>query len=117
MKRAATITLLLIQVLAALISVSVFFVEESERFEADANTLIATFGVGMAIFGVALTLSASKGDRSAWRVLWYWPLFFILHVIALKSYVPDLVFAVLTAGALIVLHPLAGGGASLSQTD
>lgn len=115
MKRAATIVLLLIQLLAALISVSVFFVEESERFDTDANTLIATFGVGMALFGVALTLSASKGDRSAWMVLWYWPLFFVLHVIALKTYVPDLIFAVLTAGSLIALRPLPGLEANTSH--
>ncbi len=44
--------LVVVQTLAGLIVMSVFFVEEPERFESDANTLISAFGIGMAVFGI-----------------------------------------------------------------
>ncbi|MFN2526353.1 MAG: hypothetical protein ABR505_08840 [Actinomycetota bacterium] len=108
MKRAALIVLIIMQVLAALISISVFFVEEAERFESDANVLISTFGVGMAFFGLVLTVLADRGSRAGWTALWYWPIFFVIHVAALQTYVPDLVFALIWVGGLLLMRPEPG---------
>lgn len=93
--------IVVIQVLAGLIAASVFFVEETDRFDSDANVLISTFGIGMAFFGIAITLfPLRRGELWGWAVLWAWPVFFIAHVIALGTVIPDLVLAILFAFAL-----------------
>jgi hypothetical protein len=59
--------------------------------------------LGMVLFSLAITLFAfRKGERWAWFVLWYWPLFFLLHVAAFGTWLPDLPIAVLTAGSLLL---------------
>ena len=62
-----------------------------------------TLVLGMVLFSLAITLFAfRKGERWAWFVLWYWPLFFLLHVAAFGTWLPDLPIAVLTAGSLLL---------------
>jgi hypothetical protein len=59
--------------------------------------------LGMVIFSLAITLSPFRGgERWAWFVLWYWPLFFLLHVAAFGTWLPDLPFAILAAGSLLL---------------
>jgi hypothetical protein len=65
--------------------------------------LRGTLVLGMVLFSLAITLFAfRKGERWAWFVLWYWPLFFLLHVAAFGTWLPDLPIAVLTAGSLLL---------------
>jgi len=65
--------------------------------------LRGTLVLGMVLFSLAITLFAfRKGERWAWFVLWYWPLFFLLHVAAFGSWLPDLPIAVLAAGSLLL---------------
>lgn len=64
-----------------------------------------SFGAGMGLFALALSLEAARGSRSAWLALWYLPLFLASHVIWLGVWVPDLPLLVLTAAALIALRP------------
>jgi hypothetical protein len=62
-----------------------------------------TLVLGMVLFSLAITLFAfRKGERWAWFVLWYWPFFFLLHVAAFGTWLPDLPVAVLTAGSLLL---------------
>ena len=62
-----------------------------------------TVVLGMVIFSLAITLFAFRtGARWAWYALWYWPLFFLLHVAAFGTWLPDLPFAVLAAGSLLL---------------
>jgi hypothetical protein len=62
-----------------------------------------TVVVGMALFSLAITLySFRKGERWAWFTLWYWPLFFLLHVAAFGTWLPDVPFAIIAAGTLLL---------------
>ena len=69
----------------------------------EARVLASTFGAGMGVFSIALSLRAARGDRTAWLALWYLPVFFVIHVAAFQAWVPDLPFLALSAGALVVL--------------
>jgi hypothetical protein len=73
-----------------------------EPGDSDAQVLIATFGAGMGFFAIALALIAF-GDRNrlAWAVLWYYPVFFAVHVAAFGTWVPDLPLLVVAAAALL----------------
>lgn len=121
-ERAAVIALLIIGVLTFVFGVSVLFVEDSlvdsltvdveplraemETFEHDTNVLIATFSPGMALFGSAITLiPLGKGERWAWVVMWYYPVFFLLHVGLLGTVIPDLPLAAISVLALVALAP------------
>lgn len=65
--------------------------------------LRGTVVLGMVIFSLAISLFAfRKGERWAWFALWYWPLFFLLHVAAFGTWVPDLPLALLAAGTLLL---------------
>jgi hypothetical protein len=67
------------------------------------RTLVGTFGAGMGIFGLAITLTAfRRGERWAWFVLWYYPIFFLIHVIALGTVLPDLIFLVISVLGLLL---------------
>jgi hypothetical protein len=62
-----------------------------------------TVVLGMVIFSLAITLfSFRRGERWAWFALWYWPLFFLLHVAAFGTWLPDVPFAILAAGSLLL---------------
>jgi hypothetical protein len=62
-----------------------------------------TVVLGMVIFSLAITAFPFRsGQRWAWFALWYWPLFFLLHVAAFGTWLPDLPFAILAAGSLLL---------------
>lgn len=67
----------------------------------DQIALRGTAVLGMVIFSLGVTLGGlRRGQRWAWWVLWYWPVFFVLHALAFDTYVPDIPFAILGAVAL-----------------
>ena len=83
-----------------------------DPFEPDAQVMIATFGVGMAVLTAVLARTALRdGQRWAWAVLWVWPVFFVAHLIGLGTYVPDGVLALVTAAALLAARPRRAGAA------
>ena len=78
----------LLFLITIVITVSTVFTEPVQVFE---DTLISTLGVGMAIFGLGITYgSFRKAEKWSWWVLWYWPIFLIIHIIALDTVWPDL---------------------------
>lgn len=89
--------LLLASALVLLFGTSAAFVGEAT----DESVLASTFGAGMGLFGIALTLAAFAGDRRAWFALWYLPVFFAIHVATLGTWVPDAPLCALTASALL----------------
>ena len=93
-------------VLLLLIGIIVLVFGTSGAFFGDdvaVRTLIGTFGAGMGIFGLAITLTAfRRGERWAWFVLWYYPIFFLIHVIALGTVLPDLIFLVISLLGLLL---------------
>jgi hypothetical protein len=59
--------------------------------------------LGMFIFGLAILLKPFRsGERWAWYVLWYWPVFFVIHILAFGTVMPDSVFAAVSALALLL---------------
>jgi hypothetical protein len=71
--------------------------------DVEEQTLVGTFGAGMGIFSLAIILTAyRRGERWAWFVLWYYPIFFIIHIIALGTVIPDLVFLILSVLGLVL---------------
>ncbi len=103
--RAATGILVLLSILMGVIGTSVLFVTD-DPFEHDAQVLIASFALGMAILGIAITLTGfRRGQWWAWLALWYYPVFFIYHVLALGTVLPEGVFAVLATAALLLARP------------
>jgi hypothetical protein len=87
-------------VIAIMIAVSKVFEEPTLILE---DTLISTFGVGMAIFGLAITLVPfRKTELWAWWVLWYWPVLLLIHVLVLDTWLPDLPLVILAIAALLL---------------
>lgn len=65
------------------------------------RALRGTTVLGMGVFGLGLALGGLRNSqRWAWYCLWYWPIFFVLHVIAFDTYIPDIPFAVLAIAGL-----------------
>lgn len=94
-----------LSVLMALIAVSSLMTTD-DPLPHDAQVLVSTFGVGMALFGIAVTLTGFRRREAwAWITLWYYPIFFVIHVFALGTAMPDGAFAVLSAGALLLALP------------
>lgn len=59
--------------------------------------------LGMVLFSLFITYGGFRlGQRWAWYALWYWPLFFILHIVAFGTWIPDLPLAILSVIALIL---------------
>jgi hypothetical protein len=72
----------------------------------EGQVLVATFAAGMAILGLAVILTGfRRGQWWAWLALWYYPVFFAIHVLALGLVVPDGIFAVLAVAALLLGRP------------
>ncbi len=68
--------------------------------------LRGSFVLGMVVFGLALILvPLRRGERWAWYVLWYYPVFFTLHVIAFGTIVPDGLFILISAVSLLFCYP------------
>lgn len=96
---AATGVFVLFSLMNALFSVSVFFVEDP--FERDAQVLISTFGVGMAVFSLFHVAGLWRGSKLSWIALWAWPLFFIVQIVGIGHAMPTLVFALVAVGVLL----------------
>lgn len=64
--------------------------------------LRGTLLLGMIMFGLAVILVPfRRGERWAWYVLWYYPLFFILHIVAFGTFIPDAILAVICTACLL----------------
>lgn len=104
-RTAASWVFVAVAVLSGVIAVSVY-APMDDPFESDAQVLIVTFGVGMALLTAVIALIPfRRGERWAWRVLWIWPVFFVAHTVGLGTVVPDLPLAFLTAAALVASRP------------
>lgn len=58
---------------------------------------------GMIIFGLAVLFGGfRKGERWAWYAMWYYPVFFVLHIIAFGTVMPDAIFLLLSLLGLIL---------------
>ena len=94
------VVLVAIGAVVALYGLSSFWDDDVPR---DAQVILGTFGVGMAIYGIALTLTGlRRGDRWSWFALWYYPVFFVVHVLAFGEVVIDLGLAFVSAVALLL---------------
>lgn len=59
--------------------------------------------IGMSIFGFAILTNAyRKGLRWSWYVCWVYPLYFILHIIGFGTFMPDIIFLLLSLAALFL---------------
>lgn len=57
--------------------------------------------IGMTILGIAVIINAyRKGLRWAWYACWVYPLFFLLHIIGFGTFMPDIIFLLLSLVAL-----------------
>ena len=64
--------------------------------------LLGTILLGMVVFGLAVILKPfRRGERWAWYVLWYYPVFFVLHIIAFGTFIIDGVFALICVLSLL----------------
>jgi hypothetical protein len=64
--------------------------------------MLGTVVLGMVVFGLAVILRPfRKGERWAWWVLWYYPLFFALHIIAFGTFGIDGFFALICTLSLL----------------
>lgn len=111
---ASTVVLgLIILVTFVIGGLSVNFVEDP--FPSEALLLITSFALGMTSLAVvALYALARYGSRSAWLGLWAYPVFFLWHVIVLKTYVPDLVLALIATAGLLIVWPFRPAAATRS---
>lgn len=104
-RTAASWVFVAVSVLSAVIAVSVY-APMDDPFESDAQVLVATFGVGMAVLSAAVALIPfRRGERWAWGALWIWPVFFVAHTLGLGTVIPDIPLALVTATALVVSRP------------
>lgn len=104
--RSGQIILTVVLALCALVALSTIFVDDP--FEAPAVVLIASFGVLAAVLGLAAVWGAIR-SRIVQLAVWALPLFFVSHIAALGTWMPDAIFAVVSAvGAALV----AGTGVS-----
>lgn len=102
----AAVVLAVVSLLAGVVSISVN-APMQDPFESDARVLITSFGVGMAVLAAVVALVPfRRGETWAWWVLWVWPVFFVAHVMALGTVVPDAFLAAVTAGALLLARPV-----------
>ena len=59
--------------------------------------------LGMVVFGLAIILTGFRwGERWAWYALWYYPVFFVLHIIAFGTFVIDGILALICVLSLLV---------------
>jgi hypothetical protein len=63
--------------------------------------------IGMSLFGFAIILNAyRKGLRWAWYVCWVYPLFFVLHIIGFGTFMPDIIFLLISLAALFLPYKI-----------
>ena len=103
--RAGQVVLVVSGLLSIVFSASTLVVTD-DPFPADANALIASWGVGMGVMVIVLaTAGLRSGQRWAWLTLWVVPAFFASHVAMLGTWLPDGVLTVLSLGALAATRP------------
>ena len=86
--------------------IDAFFVDEVSD-QALSLRLRGSFVLGMVVFGLAIILvPLRKGERWAWYVLWYYPIFFAIHVISFGTYFPDGLLIIISAGSLLWSYPM-----------
>lgn len=57
--------------------------------------------IGMSILGIVIIINAyRKGHRWSWYACWAYPLFFLLHIIGFGTFMPDIIFLLLSLVAL-----------------
>ena len=83
----------------ALVALSTMFVDDP--FEPSAVVLIASFGTLAAALGLAAVWGGVR-SRIVRLGLWALPLFFVWHVAALGTWVPDAVLAVVAASGVVL---------------
>lgn len=65
--------------------------------------LRGTLLLGMLIFGLAIILTGFRwGERWAWYALWYYPIFFALHIVAFGTFIIDGVLALICVLSLLL---------------
>jgi hypothetical protein len=97
--RVGQVLLTLLLVVCALVAASTAF--SDDPFPPAAVVLIASFGLLAAVLGLVVVWSTPR-SRVARLAVWALPLFFVWHVAALGTWIPDAGFAVLAAvGALL----------------
>ena len=79
-----------------------FFADQASERVLDLR-LLGTVLWGMAIFGLAIILKPFRnGERWAWYVLWYYPAFFAIHILAFGTLIPDVVFLLISLLGLLL---------------
>ena len=73
-----------------------------DPFAPDAIVLIASFGTLAAALGL-VAVWGGVGSRTVRIGLWALPLFFVWHIAALGTWIPDAGFAVLASTGVILL--------------
>jgi hypothetical protein len=97
--RAGRIVLTAVLVLCGLVAVSTAF--SDDPFPAPAVVLIATFGALAVLFGIAVVWWSGR----ARVVLWALPVFFVVHVAALGTWIPDAALAVVSTVGVLLAQP------------
>ena len=86
---------------------------------AGGNLLIVANGlasIGLGLFGGLIVLIPfRRGERWAWSVLWFYPVFWVVHLVAElppgKDHIHQIVFIVLSAaGLLLPVRDMIGAG-------
>ncbi|RHW40352.1 hypothetical protein D1B31_12435 [Neobacillus notoginsengisoli] len=115
LQKKSWILLLLIQVLMLIISISGengpvgegsvlhAYLTNDQTDAAIELKLRGSLVIGMTIFGIAILTNAyRKGLRWSWYACWVYPLFFILHIIGFGTFMPDIIFLLLSLAALLL---------------
>lgn len=84
----------------ALVSISTMFVDDP--FEPAAVLLIASFGSLAAVIGLAAVWGGVR-SRIIRVALWALPLFFVWHIAALGTWIPDAVLAIVAASGAVLI--------------
>lgn len=100
--RVGQILLTVLLAICALVAASSAFVDDP--FPGAAVVLIATFGVLAAILGIG-TVWSMPSSRMARVAVWALPAFFVVHVAALGTWIPDAVLAVAAAIGALLARP------------
>lgn len=83
----------------ALVSLSTMFVDDP--FEPAAVVLIASFGALAAALGLVAVWGGVR-SRIVQAGMWALPLFFVWHIAALGTWIPDAVLAVVAAAGVVL---------------
>jgi len=97
------VILVLLAVIIAIISVSILLqTDDPFRTARDANVLLASFGVGMAVLAAGIALGPfRRGERWTIPLLLVWPAFFLVQILTLGTWLPG-AFLLLSVIALVL---------------